>query len=285
MGKKQSHILSAIGEVCAQRGVFVIDDLVYRDLTFDRDNIAIPLSSFKGMFRNTISLFSLSKAYGLASIRAGAIVADEVIIRGLRNSIFQSLDSISTLQVAAVSGAFNNSPERQQEYDKYFSKLVPEYQYRYQLVRALVEGISCIQDENIREQIVKDVVNYAGFEKAKQLLQGIPGVHMVKGTTPEAGFFALLDFSELKGQYYYGLKINREQDLMKFLYCDNNIKFIYGQSICWPNAKQFIGRVTYALERDELIESFSKIKESVSKLRPQKHPYKNDLTTLINGGR
>ena len=262
MGKRHVDLLSQISQVCLQRGVFVIDDLVYRDLSFDRDNLAVPISSIEGMFKNTISLFSLSKAYGLASVRAGAVVADETVIRGMRNSIFQSLDSISTLQVAALAGAFNGSQERQQEYNKYFSKLVPEYQYRYHLIHALVDGISCIKDVKLQEQIIKDVVNYAGYEKAKQLLRGIDGVCMAQGTTPEAGFFALLDFSALRGKYYYGLKIEHEKDLMKFLYSDNNIKFISGKSISWPNKKQFIGRVTYALERDELIESFSKIKES-----------------------
>ena len=273
MGKNHLELLTQISQVCMQRGVFVVDDLVYRDLTFNRKELAVPISSIKGMFQNTISLFSLSKAYGLASIRAGAIVADETVIRGIRNSIFQSLDSISTLQVAAISGAFNDSTERLAEYNKYFSKLIPEYQYRYYLIKALVEGISSILDKNLQKEIINDVENYVGDTAAKKLLQGIDGVCMAAKTTPEAGFFALLDFSSLKNKYYYSLQIKQEKDLMKFLYNDNNIKFISGKSISWPNKQQFIGRVTYALERNDLIWAFSKIKESVEKLQPYKHNY------------
>lgn len=279
MGKDHFSRLSQIGEICHQRGVFVIDDLVYRDLGFNRDNLALPISSIKGMFKNTISLFSLSKSYGMAGIRAGAIVADEIIIRGIRNSIFQSLDSISTLQVAAITGAFNNSPERNAAYDKYFSQIVPEYQYRYHLVKALVDGIRSIEDNHLKNKIINNVVSYAGGEKAKHLLQGIDGVSIVNNTTPEAGFFALLDFSALKNKYYYSLKISEETDLMKFLYCDNNIKFISGKSISWPNKKQFIARITYALDRETLIKSMSKIRESVRKLSTKVRHYKNNFNS------
>lgn len=281
MGNEHIALLSQIGNICLQKGVFVIDDLVYRDLTFNRDNLAVPLSSITGMFKNTISLFSLSKAYGMAGIRAGAVVADERIIRGLRNSIFQSLDSISTLQVAAMAGAFNVSTSRNKAYDDYFSTVIPEYKYRYNLVKALVDGIESIDDEKQQVEIMKDVLNYAGYEKAKTLLQGINGVCMANGTSPEAGFFAMLDFSSLKNKYYYGLKITDEKKLMQFFYCDNNIKFIFGESISWPNKKQFVGRITYALTRDELIKSMSKIKESVENLKDMPTKYKNNLNIIL----
>lgn len=81
MGVKQADLLKEIGDVCLKRGVFIIDDLVYRDLTFDPDNLAMPIATIPGMFRNTISLLGLSKSYGMASLRAGFVVADEVIIR------------------------------------------------------------------------------------------------------------------------------------------------------------------------------------------------------------
>ena len=79
MGEKNVELLTEIGNVCLERGVFVIDDLVYRDTSYDPDNIAKPIATIPGMFRNTISLFGLSKSYGLASLRAGFIVADEIL--------------------------------------------------------------------------------------------------------------------------------------------------------------------------------------------------------------
>src|SRR5699024_5040506 len=112
-------LLKEIGEVCLKRGVFIIDDLVYRDLTFDADNLAKPIATIPGMFRNTISLFGLSKSYGMASLRAGFVVADEVIIRELINRIFQGMDSAPDIVGRALAGAFNVRPERDAIYQDY----------------------------------------------------------------------------------------------------------------------------------------------------------------------
>ena len=128
MGKKQADLLKKIGDICLKRGVFIIDDLVYRDLTFDSDNIAMPIATIPGMFRNTISLFGLSKSYGMASLRAGFVVADEVIIRELINKIFQGMDSAPDIVGRALAGAFNIRPERNQVYKDYFSNLIKIYQ-------------------------------------------------------------------------------------------------------------------------------------------------------------
>ena len=95
MGKNEYSLLYEISNVCMKRGVFVIDDLVYRDITYDKENIAMPIATIPGMFRNTISLFGLSKSYSMASLRAGFVVADEVIIREIVNRIFQTMVSIS----------------------------------------------------------------------------------------------------------------------------------------------------------------------------------------------
>ncbi|MEG0995081.1 MAG: aminotransferase class I/II-fold pyridoxal phosphate-dependent enzyme, partial [Bacilli bacterium] len=94
MGNKQLNILKNLVDVCVSNDVFIIDDLIYRDITYDASNIAIPLATIPGAFKNTISLFGLSKSYGLASLRAGFVVADEVIIREIINRVFQQIDAV-----------------------------------------------------------------------------------------------------------------------------------------------------------------------------------------------
>ena len=55
----------------------------------DENNLAKPMATIPGMFRNTITLLGLSKSYGMASLRAGFLIADEIIIRETINRIFQ----------------------------------------------------------------------------------------------------------------------------------------------------------------------------------------------------
>jgi len=253
MGKKQIKLLKEIGEVCLKRGVFVIDDLVYRDVVFDEENIAVPMASIPGMFRNTISLFGLSKSYGLASLRAGFVVADEVIIREVVNRTFQEMDSSPDIVGRALIGAYNSSSERKVEYDKYFSELRELYIYKYNLVKALVDGIDSI-DKKYNE-IIYSNVNKILKEKTDEVLNGLPYAKVAIDI--EAGFFIIIDFTELKGMKYKGDEINSERDLLNFFYKRDRIRFLVGQSISWPYKEELVARVTTALDDDKLINSFA----------------------------
>ncbi len=264
MGVKQAALLKEIGEVCLKRGVFIIDDLVYRDLTFDPDNLAMPIATIPGMFRNTISLFGLSKSYGMASLRAGFVVADEVIIRELINRIFQGMDSAPDIVGRALAGAFNIRPERDAIYQEYFSKLRKIYQDKYQLLKALVEGIDTIRDESLKRSIVqkvKSVIPDASLQE--QVLQGLPYTKFPDNLEPESGFFAILDFTKVRGMKYKNMVINNERDLLTFFYRTYRTRFLVGQSISWPYPNEFVGRVTFALEDEKIISALAQMNQSL----------------------
>ncbi len=263
MGEKDVELLTKIGEVCSSRGVFIIDDLVYRDISYDKNNIAKPIATIPGMFRNTISLFGLSKSYGLAAVRAGFVVADEIIIREVINRIFQEIDSSPSITGYALSGAFNSSKERNKEYDKYFPPLREEYKYRYGLLKALVEGIDSVN--NYKEKIIKEVKAVLK-DNAEIALKGLPYVHFPKNLEPDSGFFAILDFTEIKGMKYNGRIISSERDLLKFFYKTCRTRFLVGQSISWPYEEELIGRVSYAIDLNILINALYNMGRALEKL-------------------
>lgn len=267
MGPKQEMLLKEIGEVCLKRGVFIIDDLVYRDLTFDSQNIAKPIATIPGMFRNTISLFGLSKSYGMASLRAGFVVADEVIIRELINRIFQGMDSAPDIVGRALAGAFNTSRKREKVYNDYFSKLRNIYQEKYQLLKALVEGIDCINDNKLKENIRKKICSVVTDEKLQEkVLTGLPYTKFPDNLEPESGFFAILDFTKVRGMKYKNMIINSERDLLTFFYRTYRTRFLVGQSISWPYPNELVGRVTFALEDEKIISALSQMNQSLQLL-------------------
>lgn len=277
MGKKDINLLTEIGKVCLDRGVFIIDDLVYRDITFDSDNIALPMSTIPGMFRNTISLFGLSKCYGLASLRAGFIVADEIIIREVINRIFQEMDSSPDIVGRALMGAFNTSKQRDIAYKKYFTELRSKYVYKYNLLKALVEGIEYVKPE-LKDEIYNSVSSIAKTDTDK-ILKGLPYVSFPSNLEVESGFFALLDFTKIKGMKYKDDVINTERDLLKFFYQTCRIRFLVGQSISWPYDNELIARVTTALDDKIMIEAFISMNKALHKLK-KKDDYiirKNEL--------
>lgn len=264
MSEKDTELLTQISKVCLDRGVFVIDDLVYRDIAFEESEVAKPIATIPGMFRNTISLFGLSKSYGMAALRAGFVVADEIIIRELINRIFQGMDSSPDIVGQALVGAFNTSEEREQVYKEYFDELRGIYKYKYNLLKCLVDGINTV-DEEYKEKVlnkIKEIKN----EDYEIIIKGIPYVTFPKNLTPDAGFFAILDFTGIKGKKYNGYPINTEKDLLKFFYKMGRIRFLVGQSISWPNEDELVGRVTFALDDDRIINALTQIHKAVLKL-------------------
>ena len=267
MGEKEIGLLKEIGEVCLKRGVFVIDDLVYRDITFNENNLAKPIASIPGMFRNTISLFGLSKSYGLASLRAGFVVADEIIIREVINRTFQEMDSSPDIVGRALQGAFNVSEKRDIVYKEYFDELRNKYFYKYNLLKALVNGIDSVEP-SLRERVYNSVKSVLK-EETDVILKGLPYVNFPENLEIESGFFALLDFTKLKGMKYNDETINTERDLLKFFYKTCRIRFLVGQSISWPYKNELIGRVTTALDDEKMIIALKNMNYALKLLKPK----------------
>lgn len=267
MGINEIDILTEIGNICKEQGVFIIDDLVYRDLTFDKNNIAKPLGTIPGMFKNTISLFGLSKSYGLAGMRAGLLVADEVIIREVINRIFQELDAVPAVIGEALKGAFNTTKKRNKEYQKYFTKLNSEYEFRYNILKSFINGIDSIKDKKTRDKVYKYIKrNIPNQEYLSILNTGIEGLKIRQSLEPQAGFFAIIDFTDLKGKKYNNQEILTEEELLKFFYKEIKLRFIIGKSMLWPKEDELIGRVTFAKERIEIINYCIAINKALKKL-------------------
>ncbi|GMV20751.1 MAG: aspartate aminotransferase [Acidimicrobiia bacterium] len=68
--------LRAVNDLCGERGIFHIHDEVYEYFLYDGARAVSP-GGFDGAAPHTISMYSLSKAYGLASWRIGYMVVPE----------------------------------------------------------------------------------------------------------------------------------------------------------------------------------------------------------------
>ena len=270
MGEKQTELLTEISQICLDRGVFVIDDMVYRDITYDENNIAKPIATIPGMFRNTITLFGLSKSYGMASLRAGFLIADEAIIREVINRIFQEMDSSPDIVGRALVGAFNTSKERNLYYQNYFKELRQIYLFRFNLLKAFISGLNEIKDSNMKDKIISTAKKYIQDENLlNDLFKEMPYVNFPPNLEPESGFFAILDFTKLKGKTFNGSIIKTEKDLLEFFYKTCRIRFLIGQSISWPYKNELIGRVTFAGEEDELINALTLMHQALEQLKTE----------------
>ncbi|BAZ43101.1 aspartate aminotransferase [Chondrocystis sp. NIES-4102] len=75
--------LKAINDLCRDRGIYHISDEAYEYFTYDGVKHTSP-GSFKDSSNHTISLFSLSKAYGFASWRIGYMVIPKHLLMSVK---------------------------------------------------------------------------------------------------------------------------------------------------------------------------------------------------------
>ena len=266
IGNNKKELLEELIDVCAKRNVFIIDDLIYRDISYNFNDKALPIATLKKNEDLIISLFGVSKSYGLAGVRAGFIVANEVIIQGIKDLIFQEMDSIPIIQSAILAACYNDSLKRKKDYDKYFRKLIEEYKFSFDIVNAMINGIDNVEDKKIKEKIRNKIKKLYPIE-ADELLKGINLIKIVDHMIPESGFFLVLDFSKIIGKKYNNIKINNMQDFAKIIYKEQNIRLLIGESMSWPIKGQAIGRITYSLPKDDLIEAFKRIHYLIEELK------------------
>ena len=75
--------LQKVNQLCQEKGIYHISDEAYDYFTYD-DNQHISVASFSNSTNYTISLFSLSKAYGFASWRIGYMVIPKHLLLAVK---------------------------------------------------------------------------------------------------------------------------------------------------------------------------------------------------------
>ncbi|WP_035156299.1 pyridoxal phosphate-dependent aminotransferase [Calothrix sp. 336/3] len=106
--------LETVNRICGDRGIYHISDEAYEYFTYDGITHTSP-GAFPGSSEHTISLYSLSKAYGFASWRIGYMVIPAnllVAVKKVQDTILICPPVIS--QYAAL-GAMQAKPEYLQE--------------------------------------------------------------------------------------------------------------------------------------------------------------------------
>ncbi|HZS40036.1 MAG TPA: pyridoxal phosphate-dependent aminotransferase [Polyangia bacterium] len=99
--------LAQLAALARARGLWVLSDEVYEDLSFDAPHESI--AALEGMAERTITVFSLSKSYALAGYRLGYAVAAEAPMRALRkianHTVYNVPDVLQRAALAVVEDA------------------------------------------------------------------------------------------------------------------------------------------------------------------------------------
>lgn len=101
-----ADVLAAVNRLCAERGLFHISDEAYEYFTYD-GAAHFSAASLPGAAAHTISLFSMSKAYGFASWRIGWMVFPAALESALRKTQDTLLICPPVISQFAAAGALS----------------------------------------------------------------------------------------------------------------------------------------------------------------------------------
>lgn len=256
--------LKNLANVCEKNGVFIIDDLVYSGIEYNRNKPAYPLALIPEHFNSIITMIGLSKSYSLAGLRAGLILANDFIISKIRDLIFQDMDSLSLLQSGVLTYCLtHNSTSKATQY---FNKIIQKYKINLEIIKLYVNGDKKTLTDRLSKVALKKIRKTLGEKDAQLFLNNSLKLQFAGNIMPQSGFFALIDFSSLKGKTFNNFIINTEEDLLYYVFENTAVKFITGQSMAWPYPDELIARITFSCDSSDLIKRLFLIKSLFIKL-------------------
>lgn len=257
--------------------VHIIDDMVYDGLQYDSSQSHCTFSEVMDKYKYCITLMGTSKN-GLASMRAGLIIATSNIMNDLRNMDRNSNYVASDMTLNILSLFFNNSAEREQKRLAYQKKAITHYRFAGQFVKALINGIDSVltdlskSDAKRMHDILRATQNLTAEEARTVLKSGIKGIKI--STNPQAGFFHLLDFSGLKGMGFsveknWGATYRVLESEHDFTDLCNKMGLSLASGSYMGTPKDICSqRLTYALPLPEIIRATERLKLIVRTCKP-----------------
>ncbi|HJR61746.1 MAG TPA: pyridoxal phosphate-dependent aminotransferase [Vicinamibacterales bacterium] len=100
--------LQKIGDLCRERGIWLISDEAYEDVVFEGEHVSP--ASLAGMYERTISFFTFSKSYAMTGLRLGYVVAQDARLRErMKKVLFYTASNIASVVQFGGIGALEGS--------------------------------------------------------------------------------------------------------------------------------------------------------------------------------
>jgi|GEM_PF-1612957 len=278
----------------------IIDDMAYDGLQYEGVDAPFAFGQlrdgeFRALFRDTFTLFSASKA-GLVNLRAGLLIGHPDWLRDIKKMSMSTGYCASKVSYHALHAYFSEQPKFRAWKDTHLKTLNALHQRNGLLMKALINGIDNMEElkPKQRDELITLYATTARTTKiaaSKRLQQSIKGLKIT--TTPQSGFFHLLDFSALKGrQYgndlvhykrYEGMTDFEDGYAIEHLSAGVRIKFAYA---AWAGLDDSLQtRVSFAKPVEDIIEFANRMEKLVGKTTPRVRVrgHKPSITPLCGG--
>jgi aspartate aminotransferase len=124
--------LKELYSLCQDRGIYILSDEAYEDLTFQNPHFAA--GALEDSPERVVSLFSLSKSYSMTGWRAGYVVAPKEVIESMNKFVENALTCFPPFIMRASAYALDHG-------DRYIEEFRREYIARKRLLEEKISEI------------------------------------------------------------------------------------------------------------------------------------------------
>jgi|TARA_R110002126_G_scaffold13118_1_gene56262 aspartate/methionine/tyrosine aminotransferase len=268
--------------------LLAIDDMVYLGLEYT-DKKPMPFLNVSEMYDNTVMLAGGSKI-GLTGLRTGVMIGSEKYVEAYKKEKKLKQYFPSTLNMHALTPVFPSEDAHIKMRKKHLKALNTKHQFSGLLMKAIVNGLDDVEITTAqREKMISlysNIKKISTVDAEERLSKGIHGINIT--TTPQSGFFHLVDYSAFKGmpfieqkRYYEPIigTLKDEWDLQT-MHREAQLGFCAGEH-CGYTRDDMIVRTTFAMTTREVIALTSRMEYAIDEhIRPLQHTYPEKPKTL-----
>ncbi len=113
--------LEALAEFIQKKDLIIVVDQAFEDIVFDEKEM-VTMAALDGMFERTITVFSISKGFGLSGLRVGYIAAPDTLIDAMFASAVSVIGATNTAAQLAAITALKKRKVLLKEYTETFER-------------------------------------------------------------------------------------------------------------------------------------------------------------------
>jgi len=248
---------AAIAALAEELDLLLLHDAAYFGTEYDGKRAAFPARFAPD---RTVTLFSLSKAFGFAGLRTGFAAGPTTSICKMAELLEDKVDSISMVAQEALRTCFSMEPEIRQRRETFLLENAHRHSLRGALTRALVNGrdprpLPPGRSEWIRARVLE----IADEGTAGRLLGGVPGMSVL--SSERASFVLLADVEPLIQRLP---EIGSSAELVAFLLETANVRLMPGEGFHTPGTV----RISFSPSTQEIVEGFAAIHRALDNAGP-----------------
>lgn len=241
---------AALARILKAYDITAIDDMAYWGQEYETR--AVPLA-VHGLCRS-LTIFSISKAFAMPGLRGGFAVGSEGLIHAMGQITVANTQAVSAPTQFAVGAAFSmkNLDAREQ----YMRDMRHQYQRRYQLVKAIIEGLDSIEGlDTERRREIRAIINSgcADAKLAKDLLQNGSQNFQLVNSQLQSGYFSILKLVNATARYYGEQRLTNSFMISAALLDYSRVLTLPGLSMLSGSALNDCFMITFSFLREDRI--------------------------------